>query len=181
MYDSRFVLAQLMDFFPKREFQRCVDRYRGNYRLRQFSCRDQFLAMVYAQLTARDSLRDVETCLRAMREKLYHVGFRGVVARSTLARANEVRDWRIYHDFAQVLITRARKLYVNESLAVALDRTVYALDSTLIELCLALFPWAHSQRRKAAIKLHTLLDLRGNILLCGFPRPKRPIPSCWTC
>jgi hypothetical protein len=163
MYDGRFVFSQLMDFFPKREFQQCVDRYRGSYRLRQFSCRDQFLAMVYAQLTARESLRDVETCLRAMREKLYHVGFRGIIARSTLARANERRDWRIYHDFAQVLITRARRLYANESLAVALERTVYAIDSTLIELCLSLFRWAHSQRRKAAIKLHTMLDLRGNI------------------
>lgn len=163
MYDGRFVFAQLMDFFPKREFQQCVDRYRGNYRLREFSYRDQFLAMVYAQLTARESLRDVETCLRAMREKLYHVGFRSHVARSTLASANERRDWRIYHDFAQVLIQRARRLYANEPLAVALERTVYAIDSTLIELCLSLFPWAHSQRRKAAIKLHTLLDLRGNI------------------
>lgn len=163
MYDGRFVFSQLMDFFPKREFQQCVDRYRGNYRLREFSCRDQFLAMVYAQLTARNSLRDVETCLRAMREKLYHVGFRGQIARSTLASANERRDWRIYHDFAQVLIQRARRLYADEPLALALERTVYAIDSTLIELCLSLFPWAHSQRRKAAIKLHTLLDLRGNI------------------
>jgi len=151
MYDGRFVFAQLMDLFPKRDFQQCVDRYRGSYRLRNFSCRDQFLAMAYAQLTARDSLRDVETCLRAMREKLYHVGFRSTIARSTLARANEQRDWRIYHDLAQVLITRARRLYADEPLAVALDRTVYALDSTLIELCLTLFPWAHSQRRKAAV------------------------------
>jgi hypothetical protein len=163
MYDGRFVLAWLMDFIPKREFQQCVDRYRGGYRLRQFSCRDQLLAMIYAQLTARESLRDVETCLRAMREKLYHVGFRGAPARSTLARANERRDWRIYHDFAQVLIARARRLYADEPLAAALERTVYAVDSTLIELCLSLFPWAHSQRRKGAIKLHTLLDLRGNI------------------
>lgn len=163
MYEGRFVFAQLMDFFPKREFQECVDRYRGNHRLRELSCRDQFLAMVFAQLTYRRSLRDVETCLRAMRDKLYHVGFRGQVARSTLARANEQRDWRIYHDFAQVLIRRARKLYAQEPFAVALARTVYALDSTVIELCLSLFPWAHSQRRKAAIKLHTLLDVRGNI------------------
>jgi hypothetical protein len=163
MHDGRFVFAQLMDFIPKREFQQCVDRYRGSYRLRQFSCRDQFLAMVFAQLTGRESLRDMETCLRAMHEKLYHVGFRGQVARSTLARANEQRDWRIYHDFAQVLIRRARKLYADEPLGVALERTVYALDSTVIELCLSLFPWAHSQRRKAAVKLHTLLDVRGNI------------------
>jgi transposase len=163
MHEGRFVFAQLMDFFPRREFQQCVDRYRGGYRLRQFSCRDQFLAMVYAQLTYRGSLRDVETCLHAMRDKLYHVGFRSKVARSTLARANEQRDWRIYHDFAQVLIRHARKLYAQEPLAVALERTVYALDSTVIELCLSLFPWAHSQRRKAAVKLHTLLDVRGNI------------------
>lgn len=163
MYEGRFVFSQLMDVFPRREFQQCVNRYRGSYRLRQFSCRDQYLAMVFAQLTSRESLRDVETCLRAMREKLYHVGFRGTVARSTLARANELRDWRIYHDFAQVLIRHARRLYAQEPLAVALKRTVYALDSTVIELCLTLFPWAHSQRQKAAVKLHTLLDIRGNI------------------
>lgn len=163
MFEGRFVFAQLMDYFPKREFQQCVDRYRGNYRLRNFSCRDQFLAMVFAQLTCRESLRDVETCLRAMDEKLYHVGFRGRIARSTLARANEQRDWRIYHDFAQVLIRHARKLYSQDPLAVELERTVYALDSTVIELCLALFPWAHSQRQKGAIKLHTLIDVRGSI------------------
>lgn len=163
MHEGRMVFAQLMDYFPKREFQQCVDRYRGNYRLRRFSCRDQFLAMTFGQLTYRESLRDIETCLRAMRDKLYHAGFRAGVARNTLARANELRDWRIYHDFAQVLIRRARKLYANEPLAGALDNTVYALDSTVIELCLSLFPWAHSQRRKGAIKLHTLLDLRGNI------------------
>jgi hypothetical protein len=120
MHEGRFVFAQLMDFFPKREFQQCVVRYRGNYRLRLFSCRDQFLAMAFAQLTGRESLRDVETCLRAMRENLYHCGFRSQIARSTLADANELRDWRIYHDFAQVLIRRARKLYAQEPLAVAL-------------------------------------------------------------
>jgi hypothetical protein len=163
MHEGRLVFAQLMDYFPRREFQQCVERYRGNYRLRQFSCRDQFLAMTFGQLTYRASLRDIETCLRAMRDKLYHAGFRATVARNTLARANELRDWRIYHDFAQVLIRRARKLYANEPLAVALDNTVYALDSTVIELCLSLFPWAHSQRRKGAIKLHTLLDVRGSI------------------
>jgi hypothetical protein len=163
MYDGRLVFAQLMDYFPRREFQQCVVRYRGNYRLRQFSCRDQFLAMTFGQLTYRASLRDIETCLRAMQDKLYHAGFRATVARNTLARANELRDWRIYHDFAQVLIRRARRLYANEPLAVALDNTVYALDSTVIELCLSLFPWAHSQRRKGAIKLHTLLDVRGSI------------------
>ena len=163
MHEGRFVFAQLMDFFPKREFQQCVDRYRGNHRLRQLSCRDQFLAMLFAQLTYRESLRDVETCLRTMGEKLYHAGFRGKVARSTLADANEQRDWRIYYDFAQILIRRARWLYVDQPFDTVLERTTYALDSTTIELCLSLFPWAHSQRQKAAIKLHTLLDLRGNI------------------
>lgn len=163
MYEGRFVFAHLMDYFPKREFQQCVDRYQGDQRKPPFSCRDQFLAMTYAQLASRESLRDVETCLNAMRDKLYHVGFRGQVSRSTLARANERRDWRIYRDFAETLIGRARKLYAREPLAVALARTVYALDSTVIELCLSLFPWAHSQRRKAAVKLHTLLDVRGNI------------------
>jgi len=163
MHEGRFAFAQLMDLFPKREFQQCVQRYRGDYRLRRFSCRDQFLAMVFAQLTYRESLRDVETCLRAMGTKLYHAGFRGKMSRSTLADANEHRDWRIYRDFAHVLIRHARKLYAQEPLGVALERTVYALDSTVIELCLALFPWAHSQRQKAAVKLHTLLDLRGNI------------------
>jgi IS4 transposase len=163
MHEGRFVFAQLMDFFPRREFEQCVTRYRGHYRLRRFSCRDQFLAMVFAQLTGRSSLRDIETCLRAMHDKLYHVGFRSTIARNTLARANELRDWRIYYDFAEVLIARARKLYANEPLAVALQDTVYALDSTVIELCLSLFPWAHSQRSKAAVKLHTLLDTRGNI------------------
>jgi hypothetical protein len=163
MHEGRFVFAQVMDLIPRREFQQCVDRYRGNYRLRRFSCRDQFLAMAFAQLTYRESLRDTEICLRSMGGKLYHAGFRGNVSRSTLADANEHRDWRIYHDFAQVLIAHARRLYANEPLGAALTQTVYALDSTTIELCLSLFPWAHSQRQKAAIKLHTLLDLRGNI------------------
>ncbi|MCE9544581.1 MAG: IS4 family transposase [Planctomycetia bacterium] len=163
MHEGRLVFAQLMDFFPEREFNECVARYQGNYRLRGFTCRGQFLAMAFAQLTFRDSLRDVVTCLRAMNTKLYHAGFRGSISRSTLADANERRDWRIYHDFAQILIRRARQLYLNEPLAVGLQQTVYALDSTIIELCLSLFPWAHSQRKKAAIKVHTLLDLRGNI------------------
>ena len=148
MHEGRFVFAQLMDYFPQREFQQCVERYRGNYRLRRFSCRDQFLAMTFGQLTYRASLRNIETCLRAMRDKLYHAGFRATVARNTLARANELRDWRIYHDFAQALIRRARKLYANEPLAVALDNTVYALDSTIVELCLSLFPWAHAAASK---------------------------------
>jgi transposase len=163
MYVAKLILAQLMEFLPRHEFNACVRRYRGDFRTRGFSCRDQFLAMVFAQLTYRDSLRDVETCLRALAPKLYHAGFRSTVSRSTLADANERRDWRIYHDFAQVLIRRARTLYAQEPLAIALDQTVYAFDSTTIELCLSLFPWAHSQRKKGAIKLHTLLDLRGNI------------------
>jgi transposase len=163
MYSGQLIFAQLMAFLPRHEFNACVRRYGGDVRLRGFSCRDQFLAMIFAQLTYRESLRDVETCLRALAPKLYHAGFRSGVSRSTLADANELRDWRIYHDFAQALIRQARELYAQEPLAVALKQTVYAFDSTLIELCLALFPWAHSQRRKAAIKLHTLLDLRGNI------------------
>jgi IS4 transposase len=163
MFSGQLIFAQLMNFLPRHEFNACVRRYRGEYRARSLSCRDQFLAMAFAQLTYRESLRDVETCLRALGSKLYHAGFRSPISRSTLADANERRDWRIYHDFAQVLINRARQLYAHEPLAVALEQTVYALDSTVIELCLSLFPWAHSQRQKAAIKLHTLLDLRGNI------------------
>jgi transposase len=163
MHSGQLIFAQLMDFFPRHEFNACVRRYRGNYRSRNLSCRDQFLAMIFAQLTYRESLRDVETCLRAMAPKLYHAGFRSTISRSTLADANERRDWRIYHDFAQVLIRHARILYAEQPLAVALQHTVYALDSTVIELCLSLFPWAHSQRQKGAIKLHTLLDVRGNI------------------
>lgn len=163
MYTGQLIFAQLMDLVPRHEFNACVRRYRGERRVRSMSCRDQFLAMAFAQLTYRESLRDVETCLRALGSKRYHAGFRGPISRSTLADANERRDWRIYHDFAQVLIRRARQLYTDEPLAMALQQTVYALDSTLIELCLSLFPWAHSQRQKAAIKLHTLLDTRGNI------------------
>jgi transposase len=163
MFAGRLIFAQLMEFLPRHEFNACVRRYRGDFRSRGFSCRDQFLAMIFAQLTYRESLRDVETCLRSLAPKLYHAGFRGKISRSTLARANETRDWRIYHDFAQRLIGRARALYAGQPLAVALDNTVYALDSTVIELCLSLFPWAHSQRQKGAIKLHTLLDVRGSI------------------
>lgn len=163
MYIGRLIFAHLMDLLPRHEFNTCVRRYRGDYRVRGLTCRDQFLAMAFAQLTYRDSLRDVAACLKALGGKTYHAGFRGPISRSTLADANERRDWRIYHDFAQVLIRHARELYADEPLAVALKQTVYALDSTLIELCLSLFPWAHSQREKAGIKLHTLLDLRGNI------------------
>jgi hypothetical protein len=163
MFAGQLIFARLMEFVPRHEFNACVRRYSGDYRARGLSCRDQFLAMAFAQLTYRESLRDVETCLRSFGPKLYHAGFRTRISRSTLADANERRDWRIYHDLAQVLIRRARTLYANEPLAVALDNTIYALDSTVIELCLSLFPWAHSQRQKAAIKLHTLMDVRGNI------------------
>jgi hypothetical protein len=161
--DGQFVFSQLMDFLPRREFNACVARYGGHRRLRGFTCRDQFLCLSFAQLTFRESLRDIETCLRALQPKLYHAGFRGKVSRSTLADANRAHDWRIYADFAQVLIRRARRLYAHESLAVDLAQTVYALDSTTIDLCLSLFPWARFRRRKGAVKLHTLLDLRGSI------------------
>jgi len=163
VFQGQTVLAQLMEFLPRRDFHACVARYRGDYRARSFSCRDQFLAMAFAQLTFRESLRDIETCLSALESKLYHAGFRGRVTRSTLADANERRDWRIYADFAQVLIRRARKLYAHDTFGADLQHTAYALDSTTIDLCLALFPWAPFRRRKAAVKLHTLLDLRGNI------------------
>lgn len=163
MNAGRTIFAQLMDFLPKHQFRRCVNRYRGNHRTRSFSCLDQFLCMAFAQLTYRESLRDIETCLGAMNSKLYHAGIRGSVRRSTLADANEHRDWRIYADFAQVLIMTARKLYARDEFGVALKQTAYAFDSTTIDLCLALFPWAHFRRRKGAVKLHTLLDLRGGI------------------
>lgn len=163
MLEGQFVFSQMMDFLPRREFNACVAKYRGDRRSRGFSCRDQFLCLGFAQLTYRESLRDVETCLRALGPKLYHAGFRGKVSRSTLADANAAHDWRIYADFAHVLIRRARKLYAQEPLAVDLAQTVYALDSTTIDLCLSLFPWAKFRRRKGAVKLHTLLDLRGNI------------------
>ena len=163
MLEGQFVFSQLMDFLPRREFNACVERYGGNRRGRGFSCRDQFLCLGFAQLTFRESLRDIEICLRAVGPKLYHAGFRGKISRSTLADANRGHDWRIYADFAQVLIRRARKLYAQEPFGVDLKQTVYALDSTTIDLCLSLFPWARFRRRKGAIKLHTLLDLRGNI------------------
>jgi len=163
MHSGRIVFAQLMDFLPTHEFNRCVRRYRGNYRIRRFSCLDQFLCMAFAQLTYRESLRDIETCLRAMQAKLYHAGFRARIARNTLAKANEIRDWRIYADLGAVLIAHARRLYVGEPFVVDLDQTAYAFDSTTVDLCLTLFPWAQFRRRKSAVKLHTLLDLRGNI------------------
>ncbi len=163
MFEGQMVFPQLMQFLPGRTFDACVRRYRGHRRPRGFSCRDQFLAMAFAQLTGRESLRDIETCLRAIPDKLYHAGFRGRISRSTLADANRAHDWRIYRDLGMTLIERARTLYANEAFAVDLKHTAYALDATVIQLSLSLFPWAHSQRRKAAIKLHTLLDLRGNI------------------
>jgi hypothetical protein len=160
---GKTVFSQLMDFLPSYEFRLCVDRYQGNYKMKSFSCLDQFLSMAFAQLTYRESLRDIETCLRAARGKLYHMGIRGPVSRNTLAHANAVRDWRIYQDFAQVLIRSARELYLGDPLAVQLDQTAYALDSTIIDLCLSLFPWAKFRKRKAAVKAHVLLDLRANI------------------
>ena len=160
---GRTVFAQLMDFVPVYEFRQCVERYNGNYKIKTFSCWDQFLCMAFAQLTYRESLRDIEACLRVAKTKLYHMGIRGKVARNTLAHANETRDWRIYADFAQVLIHTARDLYADEDFGLELDQTVYALDATVIDLCLSVFPWAKFRRHKAAVKLHTLLDLRGNI------------------
>jgi hypothetical protein len=157
------VFSQLMSLLPLHEFRKCVRRYRGDYKVQSFTCMDQFLSMAFAQLTFRESLRDIESCLRAVRSKLYHMGIRGSVARSTLGHANETRDWRIYADFAQVLIATARKLYSKDEFGLELEQTVYALDSTTIDLCLALFPWAKFRRHKGAIKLHTLLDLRGSI------------------
>lgn len=163
MHVGRYVFSQLMDFLPKYEYDKCVRRYGGNRRVRTFSCYDQFLCMAFGQLTYRESLRDVVTCLEVLKPKLFHVGIRGKVSRSTLADANENRDWRIYADFAQVLITEARALYANEDFGIDLDNTVYALDASTIDLCLSLFPWANFRRTKGAVKLHTLLNLRGNI------------------
>ncbi len=163
MNTGKTVFAQLMEHFSPYEFDKCVERYRGNHRVRSFSCLDQFLCMAFAQFTGRQSLRDIETCLNSHKEKLYHMGFRGAVSRSTLAEANEQRDFRIYQDFAQGLIVTARKLYQGDRFTLELDHTVYALDSTTIDLCLSLFPWAHFRKTKAAIKMHTLLDLRGSI------------------
>jgi Domain of unknown function (DUF4372)/Transposase DDE domain len=163
MNTGRTVFSQLMDHLPAYEFQKCVNRYSGDYRSRSLSCRDQFLAMAFAQLTYRESLRDIETCLRSVGSKLYHMGFRSPVARSTLADANESRDWRIYADFAQILISIARPLYADDPIGVDLHQSLYALDSTTIDLCLSLFPWAKFRQHKAAVKMHTLLDLHGNI------------------
>ncbi len=159
---GRTVFAQLMDELPSYEFRKCVARYGGDHKLRGFSCWDQFLCLSFAQLTYRESLRDIQACLRSVQPKLYHMGFRGKVSRSTLADANESHDWRIYADFAQILIL-ARPLYARDPIGVDLDQSLYALDSTTIDLCLSLFPWAKFRRHKAAVKMHTLLDLHGNI------------------
>ena len=163
MYTGKLVFSQVIDHLPMYTFRRSVQRYHGNYKVKSFTCLDQYLSMAFAQLTYRESLRDIEACLRSQPNKLYHMGIRGKVSRNTLSNANKVRDWRIYADFAQSLISIARRLYVDEDFGVELDETVYALDSTTIDLSLSVFPWARFRRTKAAIKLHTLLDLRGSI------------------
>jgi Domain of unknown function (DUF4372)/Transposase DDE domain len=163
MNAGRTVFSQLIEFLPHQEFQKCVARYAGDRYLKNLSCWDQYLAMAFAQLTYRESLRDIEACLRSVGAKLYHMGFRGIVARSTLADANESRDWRIYADFAQVLIAIARPLYARDPIGIDLEQSLYALDSTTIDLCLSLFPWAKFRKNKAAVKMHTLLDLHGHI------------------
>lgn len=163
MNAGKTIFSQVMEFLPLHEFRKCVERYQGDYKIKSFSCMDQFLCMVFAQLTYRESLRDIQACLRSMQTKLYHMGIRGQVSRNTLANANNQRDWRIYADFAQILIHMARDLYLKEPLGIELEQTVYALDATVIDLCLSVFPWAYFQKNKGAIKLHTLLDLRGSI------------------
>lgn len=163
MNSGQTIFSQLMEFLPTYEFRQCVNRYNGNYKVKSFSCWDQFLSMAFAQLTYRESLRDIQACLRAAQNKLYHMGFRGKISRNTLANANQVRDWRIYSDFAQVLISIARPLYAKDNFGLELEQTIYALDSTIIDLCLSLFPWAKFRKRKGAVKLHTLLDLHGSI------------------
>lgn len=163
MYTGRLIFSQVMDYMPIHTFRRCVQRYRGNRKIKHFTCLDQYLCMAFAQLTYRESLRDIETCLRAQRSKCYHMGIRSTISRNTLSNANKLRDWRIYAEFAQTLINTARQLYADEDFGVDLDQTVYALDSTTIDLCLSVFPWARFRHTKSAIKLHTLLDLRGSI------------------
>lgn len=165
MYSGKTIFTQIMDFLPMYEFNKCVNRYQGNQRVRTFSCTDQFFCMAFAQLTFRESLRDIEACLRSMSTKLYHMGLRGKISRSTLAKANENRNWRIYADFAQSLMKIAKELYANEEFLVDLNQVAYALDSTMIDLCLSIFPWALWYRPHGAIKLHTLLGLKGNIPL----------------
>ena len=163
MYSVPLFFSQVMDYLPMKSFRRCVDRYQGNFAIKNFTCLDQFRAMAFAQMTYRESLRDIEACLRSQANKLYHMGIRAKVSRSTLAEANEKRDWRIYADLAHSLIPVARKLYQDEDFGIELDQTVYAMDATTIDLCLSMFPWAQFRKTKGAIRLHTLLDLRGNI------------------
>ncbi|MDD3997884.1 MAG: IS4 family transposase [Sphaerochaetaceae bacterium] len=163
MNQGQIVFSQIMDFLPIYEFRKCVRRYNGDYRVKNFTCWNQFLCLAFAQLTYRESLRDIESCLNSMSNRLYHMGFKGKITRTTLADANENRPWHIYADFAQILINRARKLYQDDELSMDLEQTVYALDSTVIDLCLSMFPWAHYRKAKGAVKMHTLLDLRGNI------------------
>ena len=163
MYAGKLIFSQIMDFMPLQTFRHCVGKYRGNFKVKTFSCLDQFLCMAFAQITYRESLRDIEVCLRSQNNKLYHMGIRGNVCRSTLADANEKRDWRIYAELAHSLIATARTLYSKDTFIEELDETIYALDSTTIDLCLSVFPWATFRKNKGAIKLHTLLDLRGNI------------------
>lgn len=163
MYTGKLVFSQVMEHLPLHVFHQCVDRYNGNFKIKEFTCLDQYLCMAFAQLTYRESLRDIESCLRAQKNKLYHMGIRSSVSRNNLSNANKVRDWRIYADLAYSLIQTARNLYVNESFGLELENTVYALDATTIDLCLSMFPWANFRKTKGAIKLHTLLDLRGSI------------------
>ncbi|MEW6654826.1 MAG: IS4 family transposase [Bacteroidota bacterium] len=163
MNQGQTVFTQIMSYLPKHSFRKCVNKYKGNYKIRSFSCWEQFLVMAFAQLTYRESLRDIETCLKAMQNKLHHIGVQSNISRSTLADANEKRDWRIYADFAYILINKAKELYRDEKLFNELDETIYALDSTTIDLCLSLFPWAKFRSTKSAIKIHTLLNLQNNI------------------
>ncbi|HYA14474.1 MAG TPA: IS4 family transposase [Syntrophales bacterium] len=163
MYVGKLIFSQVMDFMPIHTFRRCVERYQGDYKVKRFTCLDQYLCMAFAQITYRESLRDIEVCLRAQKQKLYHMGIRGKVSRSTIADANEQRNWNIYADLAHSLINTARKLYSNETFAFELEQTVYALDATTIDLCLSMFPWVNFRQNKGGIKLHTLLDLRGSI------------------
>jgi len=163
MNQGKTIFAQIMDYLPLKSFHQCVNKYRGNHKIKSFSCLDHFYTMAFAQLTYRESLRDIEACLRSQQNKLYHMGIRSNVSRNTLSNANERRDWRIYAEYAQILIHHARELYRDDDFGIELDQTVYALDSTTIDLCLSMFPWAVFRKRKGAIKLHTLLDLKGNI------------------
>ena len=175
------LFSQLISFLPDREFRRCVARYQGDARMRGFSCWDQFLCMAFAQLTYRESLRDIEACLRASSSKLFHMGIRGKVSRSTLADANEAHDWRIYADFAMILIGRARHLYSNDPFGAKVEQVAYALDSTTIALCLSMFPWAQFRKTKGAVKMHTLIDLRGNIPTSfASPTARRPTSTSST-